>query len=149
LKDFKELDEKRDSILKWIKEYSPAEHATKQSPPIALFYTGSKDAAVGAVHPDPTHSPVMGMKLQEKLKGLGVDVVLSYTGHPDTGNPNAQPSRWGRWKAEPRAPPVVAKKGDKGGPQAQGTETLPPPDARPSTVRRGPLQRLMDRIRRR
>jgi acetyl esterase/lipase len=90
LKSFKELEEKRESVLKWIKEYSPIEHATKDAPPIGLFYGGSKDAKVGGIHPDPTHSPVMGMKLAEKLKDLGVDVVLSYTGHPDPRYPNSQ-----------------------------------------------------------
>ena len=83
LKDFDELHDKRESVLKWIKEYSPIEHATKDDPPIGLFYTGDKDAKVGGIHKDPTHSPVMGMKLAEKLKSLNVDVVLSYTGHPD------------------------------------------------------------------
>jgi acetyl esterase/lipase len=90
LKDFKELDAKRESVLKWIKEYSPMEHVTKDDPPIGLFYTGAKDAKVGAIHPDPTHSPVMGMKLAEKLKSVGVDVVLSYNGNPDSNYKNAQ-----------------------------------------------------------
>lgn len=90
LKNFKELDEKRESVLKWIKEYSPIEHVSKDDPPIGLFYGGDKDAKVGGIHPDPTHSPVMGMKLAEKLKEAGVDVVLSYTGHPDPRYANAQ-----------------------------------------------------------
>jgi hypothetical protein len=83
LKDFNELHAKRESVLKWIKEYSPMEHVTKDDPPVGLFYGGDKDAKVGAEHKDPTHSPVMGMKLAEKLKSVNVDVVLSYTGHPD------------------------------------------------------------------
>ncbi len=90
LKNFDELHEKRESVLKWIKEYSPIEHATKDDPPIGLFYTGDKDAKVGGSHKDPTHSPVMGMMLAEKLKKLGVDVVLSYTGHPHPQYANAQ-----------------------------------------------------------
>ena len=64
-------------MLKWIKEYSPIEHVTKDDPPIGLFYGGDKGAKVGESHPDPTHSPILGMKLAEKLKELGVDVVLS------------------------------------------------------------------------
>jgi acetyl esterase/lipase len=90
LASFKELEEKRESVLKWIKEYSPIEHVTKDDPPIGLFYTGDKDAKVGGIHGDPTHSPVMGMKLQERLKAVGVDVVLAYTGHPDPRYANAQ-----------------------------------------------------------
>jgi acetyl esterase/lipase len=89
LKDFQELYDKRDSVMKWIKEYSPIEHASKDDPPIGLFYTGNKDAKPGANHPDPTHSPVMGMKLAEKLKTLEVDVVLAYTGNPNAKYANA------------------------------------------------------------
>jgi acetyl esterase/lipase len=89
LKDFQTLYDKRESVLKWIKEYSPIEHATKDDPPIALFYTGVKGAKPGEIHPDPTHSPVMGMKLAEKLKELGVDVVLSYNGNPHPQYANA------------------------------------------------------------
>jgi acetyl esterase/lipase len=89
LKDFNELYAKRESVLPWIKEYSPIEHVTKDDPPIGLFYGGDKDAKVGAEHKDPTHSPVMGMMLAAKLKTVGVDVVLSYTGHPDKQYPNS------------------------------------------------------------
>ena len=90
LKDIKELSSKRESVLKWIKEYSPIEHASKDDPPIGLFYSGDKDAKPGAIHGDPTHSPVMGMMLAEKLKTLNVDVVLSYTGHPHPRYKNSQ-----------------------------------------------------------
>ena len=68
--------------MKWIKEYSPIEHATKDDPPIGLFYGGEKDAKVGNSPKDPTHSPILGIKLEEKLKALGVDVVLVYPGRP-------------------------------------------------------------------
>jgi acetyl esterase/lipase len=89
LKDIKELSAKREDVLKWLNEYSPMALAKKDAPPIGLFYGGDKDAKVGGIHKDPTHSPVMGMKLAEKLKTLGVEVVLSYTGHPDSRYPNA------------------------------------------------------------
>lgn len=84
LANFKELHENREKVLKWIKEYSPIEHATKDDPPIGLFYAGDKDAKVGDSPKDPTHSPILGMKLEEKLKKIGVDVVLVY---PGTENP--------------------------------------------------------------
>ncbi len=90
LKDFQELYDQREKVLPWIKQYSPIEHASKDDPPIALFYGGSEDAKPGAIHKDPTHSPVMGMKLAEKLKDLGVDVVLAWAGHPDPRYPSAQ-----------------------------------------------------------
>src|SRR5438552_18067552 len=89
MKDLKEVSAKRESVLKWIKEYSPIEHVSKDDPPIGLFYGGDKDAKVGGSHKDPTHSPVLGMMLAEKLKMIGVDVVLSYTGHPDPQYPTA------------------------------------------------------------
>lgn len=82
LKNFQELHEQRDQVMKWIQEYSPIEHATKDDPPIGLFYGGVKGAKPGESHPDPTHSPVLGMKLAEKLQAIGVDVVLAYTGKP-------------------------------------------------------------------
>jgi len=90
LKNFQELHDKRESVMKWIKEYSPIEHATKDDPSIALFYTGAKDAKVGAEHPDLTHSPVMGMMLEKKLKSLGVDVVFHSTGQPNAQYKTAQ-----------------------------------------------------------
>jgi hypothetical protein len=38
---------------------------------------------IGDSPADPTHSPILGLKLEEKLKGLGVDVVLVYPGRPN------------------------------------------------------------------
>ncbi len=71
--------EKREEVLEWIKEYSPIEHVSKDDPPIALFYRGEKPV-VGSSPKDPTHSGIMGVKLEERLKAVGVDVVLV---HPD------------------------------------------------------------------
>jgi hypothetical protein len=81
MKNLDEVLKNRDKVLKWIKEYSPIEHASKDDPPIGLYYGGDKDAKKGDSPKDPTHSPVLGMLLAEKLKKLGVDVVLSYPGH--------------------------------------------------------------------
>jgi hypothetical protein len=76
-----ELPLRPDKVLKWIKEYSPIEHVSKDDPPIGLFYGGDKNAKVGDSPKDPTHSPILGIKLAEKLKSVGVDVVLVYPGH--------------------------------------------------------------------
>jgi acetyl esterase/lipase len=89
LKNFKELHDNREKVMRWIKEYSPIEHASKDDPPVGLFYGGVKGAKPGESHPDPTHSPVLGMKLAERLKEVGVDVVLSYNGNPDARYKNA------------------------------------------------------------
>jgi acetyl esterase/lipase len=80
LPNFQSLIDNREKVLKWIKEYSPIEHVSKDDPPIGLFYGGDKDAKVGDSPKDPTHSPILGIKLEEKLKAAGVDVVLVYPG---------------------------------------------------------------------
>jgi acetyl esterase/lipase len=82
LPNFQSLFDNRDKVLKWIKEYSPIEHVSKDDPPIALFYSGDKDAKVGDSPKDPTHSPILGLKLEERLKEVGVDVILVYPGRP-------------------------------------------------------------------
>jgi acetyl esterase/lipase len=82
LPSFQSLIDNREKVLKWIKEYSPIEHVTKDDPPIGLFYGGEKDAKVGDSPKDPTHSPILGLKLEERCKAAGVDVILVYPGRP-------------------------------------------------------------------
>lgn len=82
--EFDLLMENREKVLPWIKEYSPIELADATAPPIYLDYPNQKQPpAVGQVEPDPTHSAMYGVKLAEKLKSLGVEVILAYPGHPD------------------------------------------------------------------
>ena len=83
LPNFQSLIDNREDVLKWIKEYSPIEHVSKDDPPIALFYRGEVPV-VGASPKDPTHSGIMGVKLEERLKSVDVDVVLV---HPDRTHP--------------------------------------------------------------
>jgi acetyl esterase/lipase len=71
--------ENREKVLPWIQEYSPIEHVSKDDPPIAMFYRGEVPV-VGSSPKDPTHSGVMGIKLAERLKEAGVDVVLVHPG---------------------------------------------------------------------
>ena len=75
--------ENREKVMPWIKEYSPIEHASKEDPPIALFYGGEKPV-VGSSPKDPTHSGIMGVKLEERLKALDAayDVVLVHIDRP-------------------------------------------------------------------
>lgn len=77
LKNIAELSENRDKVLKWIKEYSPIEHVSKDDPPIALFY-GKQETPpkVGTNQKDATHSAVMGIKLAERLEAAGVECIL-------------------------------------------------------------------------
>ena len=71
----------REELLPWIKEYSPMAHVSEDDPPIAMFYRG-EEPVVGSSPKDPTHSGVMGIKLEERLKEVGVDVVLVHPGRP-------------------------------------------------------------------
>jgi len=83
LKNLDEVEKNREKLAAWIKEYSPIEHVSKDDPPIGLFYGGEKPV-VGSSPKDPTHSGIMGIKLEERLKAAGVDVVLV---HPGVENP--------------------------------------------------------------
>ena len=84
LKNFAELYEKRAEVIKWIKEYSPIEHVTKDDPPIFLAYSKQETPpVVGTEQKDPTHSGVMGIKLQERCKAAGVECLLLNANNPD------------------------------------------------------------------
>lgn len=81
LRDFQTLFEKRSEVLPWIREYSPIEHVSEDDPAIALFY-GGEVPVVGSSPKDPTHSGIMGVKLAERLRKDGVEVVLVTPGKP-------------------------------------------------------------------
>jgi hypothetical protein len=81
---FQAFHDGRDKVLKWIKEYSPIEHVSKDDPPIFLEYPGQDvPPVVGEKQADPTHSAVLGLKLAEKLRAANVEVILIYPGHAD------------------------------------------------------------------
>jgi acetyl esterase/lipase len=81
---FQDFYDHRDEVLPWLKEYSPYEHAGRGDPPIFMDYPSQKKpAVVGETQTDPTHSAVLGLKLQEKLQESGVEAHLSYPGHQD------------------------------------------------------------------
>jgi acetyl esterase/lipase len=90
LKNLDEVEKQREKIAGWIKEYSPISHVTKDAPPIGLYYGGVKGAKVGESHPDPTHSPILGVKLAEKLKEKGVEVQFRSNTEPNEKFPNSQ-----------------------------------------------------------
>jgi acetyl esterase/lipase len=82
--EFQRFYDHREEVLPWIKEYSPIEHAGPGDPPIFLDYPSQdKPARIGEEQKDPTHSAVMGVTLQEKLREHGDEAHLSYPGHPD------------------------------------------------------------------
>ena len=93
LPNFQAYYEARDKILPWIKEYSPIEHVSKDDPTIFMVYNFGKDdpqPVVGTKQKDPTHSAILGIKLEEKLKAVDVECVLNYPGHMDKRYPTIQ-----------------------------------------------------------
>jgi len=78
---FAEFLEKRESVLKWIKMYSPYELVSKDDPPVYLFY--SAVPAIGQPQKDPTHTSNYGVKLQEHCKAIGTECELVYPNAPN------------------------------------------------------------------
>jgi acetyl esterase/lipase len=82
LPNFQSLIDNRERVLKWIKEYSPIEHVTKDDPPIFMEYPAqTKPPVKGESQEDPTHSALLGIILMEKLKAAGVEAILVYPDH--------------------------------------------------------------------
>jgi hypothetical protein len=75
---FAEFLEKRESVLKWIKMYSPYEHVSKDDPAVYLLY--SLAPAIGQPQKDPTHTANYGVKLQEHCQSIGTECELVYPG---------------------------------------------------------------------
>lgn len=74
---------KRDELLPKINTYSPMAHVTKDDPPVFLFYGNAKAAAVkGESKEDPTHAPLLGAILMEKLTAEGVEGIFVHAGMP-------------------------------------------------------------------
>jgi acetyl esterase/lipase len=78
----------RESILPWIREYSPFEHVSADDPPVYLIYAAPP--ALGQEQKDPTHTSNYGVKLQEKCKSTGVECELVYPGAPDVKHPRIE-----------------------------------------------------------
>ncbi len=78
---FAEFLEKRESVLKWIKMYSPYELVSKDDPPVYLYY--STAPAIGKEQKDPTHTSNYGVKLQEHCREIGDECELVYPGAPE------------------------------------------------------------------
>jgi hypothetical protein len=89
LRTLDEVEQQRERLAPWIKEYSPMEHVTKDDPPIGLYYSGVKGAKAGESHPDPTHSPILGLMLAEKLRENHINVAYSSNTLPNRELPNS------------------------------------------------------------
>ena len=73
---FQNFLEGRETILPWIREYSPYELVTGDDPPIYLYY--ASPPVMGQYQKDPTHSANFGMGLQQKLQANGIENQLQY-----------------------------------------------------------------------
>lgn len=78
--------DKRESLMSWIKEFSPYELATADDPPVYLFYDSVP--ALGQPAKDPPHSANHGVGLEPKLKSVGLAYELNYTGAKDVKHPD-------------------------------------------------------------
>lgn len=78
---FAEFLEKRESVLKWIKMYSPYELVSKDDPTVYLHYSSAP--AIGQPQKDPTHTANYGVKLQEHCRAIGTECELVYPGAPE------------------------------------------------------------------
>ncbi len=83
ISSFQQFLDNREAILPWIAAYSPIALATPDDPPVFLYYADAP--ALGQNQQDPTHTANFGAKLQEKMRGMGVDCVLAYPGAPGPG----------------------------------------------------------------
>ncbi len=78
ISQFDEFLAKRKGIAPWIAEYSPYALASKDDPPVFLYY--SAPPALGKDQKDPTHTSNFGVKLQEHCEANGVTADLYYPG---------------------------------------------------------------------
>ena len=76
LGSMKEFHEKREALLPLIREYSPYDLATKDDPPVLLFYDNPPN--LGQAFKDPPHSANFGAGLGEKLKSVGIEHELNF-----------------------------------------------------------------------
>jgi len=78
----------REKVMPWIKEYSPYEHVSSDDPPIWMGYGTAP--AMGQDEKDPTHTANFGVKLQEKVRSVGVECELVYPGAPEVKHKSAE-----------------------------------------------------------
>jgi acetyl esterase/lipase len=86
LKSFDEFHDKRESIKEFIAEYSPYALVSSDDPSIYLFYNNAPE--LGKEQKDPTHTANFGVKLQERVRSVGVECELVYPGTPEVKHPS-------------------------------------------------------------
>lgn len=83
--DFDAFFAHREKVLPWIQEYSPYGLVTSDDPPVYLYY--NEPPLQESDTRQSVHSPVFGLKLQEKLRSAGVPCTVVYPGAPDPKYP--------------------------------------------------------------
>lgn len=78
LPSYDEFIKQREKLMPWIEKFSPWHLASKDDPPVLLFYDSVP--APGQPHKDPPHSANFGAGLSEKLKSIGLQHEFNYTG---------------------------------------------------------------------
>ena len=80
--EFELLLKNRESVLPWIREYSPIELISSDDPSLFLEYPNQKTEPVfGGKEPDPTHSAMYGIEFAKRCKEMKVDCIVSYPDH--------------------------------------------------------------------
>ena len=80
--EFELLLKNRESVLPWIKEYSPIELISSDDPSLFLEYPNQKTEPVfGGNETDPTHSAMYGIEFAKRCKEMKVDCIVSYPNH--------------------------------------------------------------------
>lgn len=89
--EFQAFYDQREAVMPWVGQYSPYHLVSKDDPPVFLQYGGSPNElpVPGQPAKDPTHSAVMGIKLVEKLKEVGVHGEVVFPGGPAASHPTA------------------------------------------------------------
>ena len=89
-KTFTQALAEREGILAWIGEYSPYALASKDDPPVALYYSAPPE--MGKDQKDPTHSANYGGGLQRRCKELGIACLVVHPG--SAGQEDADPTSY-------------------------------------------------------
>jgi len=80
--EFELLLKNRETVMPWIREYSPIELISSDDPSLFLEYPGQKTEPVfGGKEPDPTHSAIYGIEFAKRCKEMKVDCIVSYPNH--------------------------------------------------------------------
>lgn len=88
-KNFAQALAERESLLPWIAEYSPYALASKDDPPVAIYY--AQPPAMGKAQPDPTHSANFGSGLQQRCRELGIQCDVIHPGTADAKHKTPTP----------------------------------------------------------